>query len=665
MFGNEAITREILGNVPHWLAVLFYISATIACSYAALSFWQRTRSSRKSQAPSTPSPVATWNVRVIRVLRYLVFHEQLRRDPYAGWSHLLVVYGFFILFVGTCLVFLEHDTPLHFFYGWFYQAASLVIDLGGLAFLIGLSMFLARRISGGSTRILREWWVTALSGLLLTIGVSGFLLEAARIAIDLPAHEWCSIVGYPLAVGLRSAGLQGSTAVFLQQILWAGHAIVCIAFFTLLPWGFFGHMAYGLTSISLRDERRLSHLPIIPLLAAQPPGATSWINFSPRDLLQTDACTTCGRCNEVCPAAAAGKPLRPRDVVLELRRNHTEHAVPLPDTRLQLSDEVLWSCTTCAACNQACPVGIDVYDKIVDLRRGKVELGQVPASAEDVFASVAEFSNPFDRPNAERLHWARGLDVPVAQDGEPIETLYWIGCSGSFSPEGQSIARSMVKILNHLGVNYRVLGTAERCTGDPARRMGEEGLFQQCAAQNIRELQSRGVKRVITHCPHCYNTMRNEYPGVNPSAAGWQTQHHTEFLAEQMAAGKLEGSKRLNETVTFHDPCYLGRGNGIVREPREILSTLNLPIVEMPRHGETSFCCGAGGGSMWLDVRGSERIENQRYAEASATSASVIGTGCPFCKTMLMAARQASTAADVPGPKILDVAELVVMAEGL
>ena len=670
MFGNEAITREILANVPAWLIAAFYVLAGAACVGAGCGFRRRLRKYRHARRPASPAVAgpcaAHWTDRIGRVMRYLIFHDQLRRDAFAGWSHLLVVYGFVILFIGTCLVFLEHDTPLHFYYGWFYQAASLVIDLGGLAFLAGLAMFLYRRASGGSQRILREWWVTALSGLLFLIGASGFLLEAARIAIDLPSHEWCSVVGYPLALGLRACGLEGGSAVRCQQWLWGGHAAVCVAFFALLPWSFFGHMAYGLASTALRRDRRLSHLRLLPLEAGDRPGATTWQDFTPLDLLQSDACTTCGRCNEVCPAEAAGKPLHPRDIVLELRRNLSQAAsLPGEDQPLRLSADALWSCTTCAACNQACPVGIDVYDKIVNLRRGRVEAGQVPAAAEDLFESVIDHSNPFGKPQADRMQWALGLDVPLAEEGTPVDVLYWVGCSGSFSPEGQAVARSMIKILNHLGVNYRVLGTAERCTGDPARRMGEEGLFRQCAAHNLHELRSRGVQRVITHCPHCFNTIRNEYPEVAGTPHTWETLHHTQFLAEQMAAGNLRGSDRLTEAVTFHDPCYLGRGNGIVSEPRAVLQGLDLPVVEMPRHGAASFCCGAGGGSIWLDVRGAERIENQRYTEAAATGTPIIGTGCPFCKTMLAAASQAVATATAPGPRILDVAELVVLAEGL
>jgi Fe-S oxidoreductase len=306
-----------------------------------------------------------------------------------------------------------------------------------------------------------------------------------------------------------------------------------------------------------------------------------------------------------------------------------------------------------------------VYEKIVDLRRGRVESGRVPAAAEDVFEEVERQANPFGRPNSERMLWANGLAAPVAEPGEQVEVVYWVGCSGSFSPEGQGVARAMIKILNHLGINYRVLGTRERCTGDPARRMGEEGLFRQCAVHNLGVLREHGVKQVITHCPHCYNTLKNEYPEVAGGPACWETQHHTQFLAEQIAVGNLKAASSSAGGVTFHDPCYLGRGNGVVAEPRAVLSGLNLSVVEMPRSGSHSFCCGAGGGSMWLDVRGTARIENQRYAEAAGTGATVVGTGCPFCKTMLEAARQDDESENPAAPRVLDVAELVAEAEGL
>ena len=648
MFGNEDVTREILGNVPSWLATAFYVLVATASIIAIAGFARRFQMHRRGRADSNIASRFGWR----NLLRELLFHEKLRRDPYAGVAHLFTFYGFVILFWGTCLVFLEYDTPLHFFYGRFYEIASLIVDLGGLMFLIGLGMFAWRRHVVQTGPILRQWWVASLVWLLLAIGISGFLLEGARIAQDLPSFEQWSVVGYAIAKCLRSLGLVGDDLLSLHRWLWGMHALLCIGLFALLPWRFFGHAVYSALSIYKKSRLPLSQLKM-PAPSA-PPGTTLWHEMTTRDLLQADACTTCGRCVAVCPANAAGKPLQPRDVVLAVRSAMDQGEVGSPLS--WITDDTLWSCTTCAACDNACPVGIDIYHKIIDLRRARVESGVIPDAAEQVFESVASSHNPFGRPNSERLNWAHGLNVPVAEPDQPIELLYWVGCAGSFDADGQSVSRSMVKILNHLGINYRVLGCGERCTGDPARRMGEEGLFQQQAAINIETLRQHQVRKILTHCPHCLNTFRNEYPEL-AAGVSWEVIHHTEFLADQMAKGALTPETLISEQVTFHDPCYLGRGNGIVAAPRSALEgVLSSPLVEMPRHGAGSFCCGAGGGTMWVDVPGQDRVENIRAREAEATGASTVVTGCPFCRVMLRTGLE--TVASKP-PKVRDLAELV------
>jgi len=644
---SETVTREIMGNVPDWLAVTFYVAAFTACGIATLVFLHRLskhRRARQSQARDRSITASVWSV-----IEYLTFHHELRRDPYAGTAHMLMFYGFFILFIGTCLVFLEHDTPLHFFYGWFYVIASLIIDLGGVAFLVGLMMFAARRIKRKPTRILRQWWVGSLIALLLLIGASGFVLEAARIAVDMPAHEKWSVVGYAMAMLLRTAGIKGDAALHLHRLTWITHAVLCVIFFALLPWRFFGHMAYGAASWATRAIKPISQLRT----PEKKPGAAAWEELGWRDLLQSDACTTCGRCNEVCPAHAAGKPLRPREVVLGLRNAIGDGDKPLHQW---IDDDTLWSCTTCGACNHACPVGIEVYDKIIEMRRGRVETGVVPHAAEQVF----EQSNPFGKPDNDRMNWAAGITVPVAREEEQIELLYWVGCAGSFDPDGRTVTQAMVRILNHLNINYRVLGKRECCTGDPARRMGEEGLYQQQAKTTIERLKSHGVNRILTHCPHCFNAFRNEYPALG---ASFEVEHHSQFLARMIDEGRLALSNDIAQQVTFHDPCYLGRGNGETDSPRKALMSLpQLNMVEMPRHGKDSFCCGAGGGAMWLDQPGQTRVENIRAEEAAATGATTVATGCPFCKSMLTAG---TASLKGKSPEVKDMAELIAKSEGL
>jgi Fe-S oxidoreductase/nitrate reductase gamma subunit len=647
-----AITREILGNIPPWLVASFYALALAACGWSALLLMRRASARHRALRPAQPPPALGEQLKSIA--RYLVFQQPLRRDRFAGIAHLLITYGFFILFAGTAIVFLEHQTPLHFFYGRFYEVASLVIDLGGIAFVAGLLMFLWRRHFGRQERILQAWWVAALAWILLAIAISGFALEATRIAVELPAFERWSAVGYAIGSALHAADVSAETLQAWHRALWGGHALVCVLFFALLPWLFFAHMVYGAASWSRRGRRPIAELRT-PASALAAPGAATVRALDWNDLLQADACTTCGRCNSVCPAAAAGKSLRPREIVLGIRDALTDagSAVDACDLPARFDPDALWSCTTCGACNETCPVGIDVYGKIVELRRACVEAGSVPDAAADLFEATANARNPFGKDNDERLDWAQGLNPPVAEPGEAVELLYWVGCAGSFDPDGQSVARSMIAILEQLGIQYRILGCRERCTGDPARRAGEEGLFQQCARENVATLAGHSVKTVLTHCPHCFNTLKNEYPVFG---ASFTVEHHSQFLARMIAEGRLAGMQGLG-SVTYHDPCYLGRGNGETAAPRAVIDAMTDARVEMPRSGNESFCCGAGGGGLWLDVPGQERVENLRAREAAETGAKIVVTGCPFCKPMLEAGKQASAAGGCAVVK--DLAELV------
>jgi Fe-S oxidoreductase/nitrate reductase gamma subunit len=648
----SAVTREILGNIPIWLVAAFYALALAACGWAALLLMRRASARQRGLHPAQPPPPL--GERLLSIARYLLFQEPLRRDRFAGIAHLLVTYGFFILFVGTAIVFLEHQTPLHFFYGRFYRVASLVIDLGGLAFVAGLLMFLWRRHFAREERILQAWWVAALAWMLLAIAISGFALEAARIAVELPEFERWSAVGYAIASLLHAFDVSATTLETWHRVLWGGHALVCVVFFALVPWLFFAHIVYGAASWSRRKRRPIAALRA-PASALAAPGAATVRALDWNDLLEADACTTCGRCNRVCPAAAAGKPLRPREIVLEIREALTDagSAVEAEDLPARFDPDALWACTTCGACNEACPVGIDVYGKIVELRRASVEAGSVPESAAELFESTADARNPFGRDNGERLAWAQGLNPPVAEPGEAVDLLYWVGCAGSFDPDGQSVSRSMIAILDRLGIQYRILGCRERCTGDPARRLGEEGLFQQCARENIATLAGHSVKTVLTHCPHCFNSLKNEYPELGASFA---VEHHSQFLARMIAEGRLAGMQGLG-SVTYHDPCYLGRGNGETAAPRTVIDAMTDARVEMPRNGKESFCCGAGGGGLWLDAPGPDRVENIRSREAADTGAKILVTGCPFCKPMLEAGNQALPAGG--SMVVKDLAELV------
>jgi len=431
-------------------------------------------------------------------------------------------------------------------------------------------------------------------------------------------------------------------------------------FFAIVPLTLLRHIVLGAYSVA----RPAGEIGVLGGTGSSPaagvPSARRELDLSDFrrvDLLQADACLTCGRCNEVCPADAAGKPLQPRSVVLGLRQHLDCVDTPLSQC---VPDDALWSCTTCNACDSACPVSINVVEKIVTLRRGRVAAEAVPDAAVEALESTAQKFNPFGRANSARMEWASGLDVPVASDGEKVDLLYWVGCSGAFDPAGQEVARAMVQILNHLNVKYRVLGCRERCTGDPARRLGEEALWQELAETNWQTVAAHGVKTILTHCPHCLNSLGNERPMDPVRSAGPAVMHHSQWLRDRLDDGSLVLETSTSERLTFHDPCYLSRANDETEAPRRVLDKVaSDQRTEMALHGANSFCCGGGGGQLWLDVRGDTRVENLRAAQVEQTGAQTVATACPFCRVMLEAGRT-SLADDEGNWRVKDIAELIV-----
>ncbi len=457
-------------------------------------------------------------------------------------------------------------------------------------------------------------------------------------------------MGWLTALGLAGAGLSGGNAVPIHLALWIFHGALVIGFFFLIPVTVLKHIFTAAYSVARPAGRPgLVHEPAMPIVAA-----VTLPQFRMVDLVQADACLTCGLCTVVCPAQAAGKPLSPRSIVLGLRRHLDYPEVPL--TR-QVDDDALWSCTACSACDLACPVNIHILEKIVTLRRGRVAVGELPSSAAEALESAAQKFNPFGAANSARMEWAGGLTVPVARDGEAVDLLYWVGCAGAFDPAGREVTRALVKILSHLQISFRVLGCAERCTGDPARRLGEEGLWRELAQENQRTLAAHQVQTILTHCPHCFHSFRNEYAAVGPLP---RVLHHSQWLQEKLAEGTLKVRAGAAEKVTFHDPCYLGRVNDETEAPRQVLDQIsNGRRVEMVLTGKKSFCCGGGGGQIWLDVKGRTRVETIRASHVEETSAQAVATACPFCRVMLEAGR-AGLAAGQGNWRVKDIAELVV-----
>ncbi len=650
LFANSETSipqREILWNVSSltmgtvYLLSFVCIGWIVAWLFRRSLLWQRGR---------TTVGQLSWSAGIQRLADYLLTHRVIARDRYAGVMHRLIFWGFVILVISTTLVGIQHHGHIVFLTGNFYLVFSLFSDLGGVAFIAGIAMALWRRREvGGQQRLLSSAATTAMLWCLLVLAVTGFVVEAARIAVDFPEFEHWSPVGFVLARGLQLFGITGETARKLHAGVWVLHAGVVMVFLAIVPLSLLKHILVGSYSV-MRPAGRPGVLaaPAVPLTHA-----ADFDAFRQVDLMQADACLTCGLCTTVCPAEAAGKPLSPRSVVLGLRSHLDRPDVALTE---QVADDALWSCTTCNACDTICPVNIHIVQKIVTLRRGRVAVGEIPGTAAEALESAAQKFNPYGRANSARMEWASGLNLPVAQPDEPVELLYWVGCGGAFDPAGQAVARSMVQILNHLQISYRVLGCRERCTGDPARRLGEEGLWSELAATNQATIASHGVKTILANCPHCFNSFKNEYPSVGPMP---RVMHHTQWLEEKLQDGSLKTKTDVREKVTFHDPCYLSRANDETAAPRAVLDRIyDGSRVEMAAHGKQSFCCGGGGGQLWLDVRGRTRVETIRAEQVEQTESQTVATGCPFCRLMLEAGR-ANLAEGQGKWRVRDLAELV------
>ncbi len=649
----EDITRPILWNVGPITQGAMY--ALFAVSTAAIVYRlnQRLRVWNRGTGKllEKPPPGVAG-----RLARHVLAQTKIARVPWAWISHVALFYGFIVLFIGTVMVAIEHYRIAHFFYGRFYLTASFALDLFGLGFVAALLVAMARRGGLSSVRPSSRPVDAAILWLLLAIGVTGFVVEALRIRALEPDFERVSFVGWWLAHGMDALGLTKDGAVPWHFAAWWLHMVLVFGFLALIPFTKLLHILVAPLYIALAPPTRSGRLTPVSMEEVEASGrvgAASVADFAKRQLLSFDACTHCRRCESACPAFATGKPLSPMRVVLDIaahgQRQETLHGEVI-------SAETLWSCTTCGACVHNCPVLIDQMGTIVEMRRNLVGEGQVTGSAQGALRAIASAGNPWSLPQDDRARWADGLDVPTTCENPSPDVLFWVGCAGSYDRRNQQVTRSLVRILKAAGVNYAILGTRERCTGDPARRIGDEFTFMEQAAANVETLGGVPFRRIVTACAHCYNTLKNEYPDFG---GNYEVLHHTEFLRELVTDGKLKPLPATDGgAVTLHDPCYLSRHNDSGAAPRAVLAALNgsLPIVEHECSGRDTFCCGAGGGRMWMEEPVTQRVNIARWNQLKATGAKTIATACPYCAIMLDDARKDDEAA---GIAVKDIAELV------
>jgi Fe-S oxidoreductase len=397
-------------------------------------------------------------------------------------------------------------------------------------------------------------------------------------------------------------------------------------------------------------------------------GAAKITDLSWKDVLDTYACTECGRCQDLCPAYNTQKPLSPKMLIIDIKNNlyankdsilkkDYDSVGSLVDSNI--TEDVLWACTSCRACEIACPVFINHTDKIFDARRNLVMMeSKFPSEVQTVFKNMETNASPWAFSASERSDWSRGLNVPTIQDEPNPDVLIWVGCAGSFDDRNKKVLRAFVSLLKKAQIRFAILGNEEKCTGDPARRIGNEYLFQTLATENVETLNRYQIKKIVTACPHCFNTLKNEYPDFG---GHYEVVHHSQFIAQLIESGKLKPTKALEETVTFHDSCYLGRWNGIYNEPRNILKEIpSTRLVEMKSHHDESLCCGAGGGRMWMEEKIGQRINIKRTEQALETNAGVIASSCPFCMTMMTDGVKTKEVQEKV--RVMDIAELLDQA---
>jgi Fe-S oxidoreductase len=617
------------------------------------SFWPRLR---------TTLAVAFGHIRIVRV-----------RELYPGMMHSLIFGGAGLLVLGKIIRLFSYATGITTPPQGIYLAASLMSEIGGILLLIGMVLAIVRRFILRPARLDNRPEDALLYIWVFLIVLTGFMIKGYRIAAgDVSPDDWAawSPVGRLIAPAFPTFLTEARNEIFV----WHRVIIHTVPAFFLLGYIWLArsrlqHILLSPLNIFFRSLRPKGALTPVDFEATELFGVAKIEEFTWKQLLDLDACTRCGRCQDACPANFSGKALNPKDIILNLR-DHLHQVYPVPLSRKPIedrtdmisqavTDEVLWDCTTCRACMEACPVYIEHVDKVIDMRRNlAMEQSRFPEDVQNTLKSLGARGHPFRGTTATRTTWAEGLEVPVLGDGAEGGTLLWVGCTAALEERNMATAQAMVKILRAAGVDFAVLGEEESCCGDPARRLGDEYLFQTICQANIEILKGYNIERIITACPHCFNTLKHEYPQFGGS---FEVVHHTEVIARLIGEGKLRLKPLESARIAYHDSCYLGRYNDIYEAPRAILAALNgIEGVELGRNRANSFCCGGGGGHMWMEEDPEKRVNERRVEEIMQAGVDAVATACPYCLTMFEDGVKARDAEDTL--RVRDLSELVAAA---
>jgi len=653
-------TREIYWNVGHNLKVLLpmYLIAFAAVGAVVNEFLQRIKVYKLGQ-PLNRTDQLPKRIKVL--LKNLFLQVKVRNVPGPGWAHALFFWGFVLLTIGTTLIFLQADLsdPLfgvQFLKGPFYLLFSVVLDLAGLAAIICLLGLLVRRYIVRPAGLENKKDDLVMHGLLLAILVTGFVIEGARIAVTemgTPLAPW-SPIGLLVAKGLN--GMNESALRSLHLGLWWFHLFLAAGFIAIIPFTKLRHIFTTSANYLFTDLGPKGKLSTIDMEneEAESFGAAQIADLTWKDIFDADACTSCKRCQDRCPAHNTDKPLSPMKVVQQIG----EVAFNTPEANLPVTVEkdVLWSCTTCFACQEICPANIEHVSKIIDMRRNLVLMeGEFPG--EEVLTAMENTEvngNPLGMAFAGRGDWAEGLPVVTLEQDSDVDILFFVGCYASFDRRNQAVAKAFIQLCNAAKIKVGILGKEEKCCGEPMRKMGNEYLYQMLAQENIELIKGYGIKKVVTSCPHCFNTLAKDYRDLGFDL---EVQSYTVFLEELLDSGLLKLSPT-SEICTYHDSCYLGRHNDIYTAPRKLLAAAGVNLKEMEKHGSESFCCSAGGGRIMAEEKLGSRINIKRARMAADTGAPTLVSNCPFCLTMFEDGIKGAELDEQLKPK--DLAEVLV-----
>jgi len=596
-----------------------------------------------------------------------ILQAKVYRSAAVGLLHSFIFWAFVILGVSIVEITAQGYQP-----GWqiplppvLYGPLYFVEELVALLAIVGIGMALFRRYVVRPKKLMHEGFLDATIVLLFILGIvtSLLLFNASEHALGIARDKDAKLISSFLA----TVSIVQTNPEFYWWVFWAAHVVLLFTFLAYVLYSKHSHIVFALANSFFIDLEPKGALKPIDLEKTEAFGAHRVEQLSLRSLLDGFACTECGRCTDNCPANATGKPLDPMRIITNMRDTLLQQGPAIVAARTEgLSDmfqtvhteDGIWACTTCYACVYECPVLNEHVPKIIDMRRHMVLMeGKMPPEAQETMRKIEQNYNPWGIGWDQRGRWADGMYIPQLSDGGRYLYLFWVGCAGSFDDRNRKVVQAFARILQRVGVPFAILGSEEKCTGDPARRIGNEYLFQQMARSNVETLNKYGVKRIVTCCPHCFNTLKNEYPEFGGT---YEVIHHSQLLDTLLRDGKIRPTREVSELITHHDSCYLGRYNDIFEEPRDVL--LKLPgakLVEMSRCRDKGFCCGAGGARMWMEETVGEKVNHRRLSHVEATGAGVVATACPYCLIMFDDAAKTKNREDI---RRYDIAELVERA---